>query len=47
MRALPEGEMRLHIIQRIMDEVTHQILDGINTLRISKRIVKPAKGIIS
>ena len=47
LRALPEGGMGLYIIQNIMDEVTYQILDGINTLIMSKRIVIPAKGIIS
>ena len=40
LRALPEGGMGLYIIQSIMDEVAYQILDGVNTLIMSKRIVK-------
>jgi serine/threonine-protein kinase RsbW len=37
---LPEGGMGLFIIESIMDEVTYQFLDGINTVRMYKRINK-------
>jgi len=39
-RALPEGGMGLHIIRSIMDEVSYQCLEGINTVTMCKRLSK-------
>jgi serine/threonine-protein kinase RsbW len=34
--ALPEGGMGLYIVRSVMDEVTYQCLDGVNTVSMSK-----------
>ncbi len=39
-KALPEGGMGLYIIKNIMDEVTYQCREGVNTLSMCKRLNK-------
>lgn len=39
-RALPEGGMGLYIVRSVMDEVTHQCLDGVNTVSMCKHFNK-------
>ena len=39
-RALPEGGMGLYIVKSVMDEVSYQCLDGVNTVSMCKHFNK-------
>lgn len=42
-RALPEGGMGLYIVRSVMDEVTYQCLDGVNTVNMRKHFNKTSQ----